>query len=478
MERIAGYVEPLFTLEEAEKDFKQAFTKAMNDPRKMWFIIKSQTSIGKTKTYLELVMNTSLPILIVVPTNILKREIGKRAKEMGIEIIESPSLREIKDDLPPDVWDHIEYLYASGKSVIPYLEKLTREDHPECAKLFKRYLREMKRFKTYEGHAITTHKRFLSMNVSKYDLVVIDEDILLGSIIQNKTNISLHELTKLRKETAPGSAVRKKINKALKYIKTEDTKGDFFTLPAVDFDKADDGIAIGVDIPSFCSVTHFLFRRASDMKNNISEDCVSFIKPVKFKTNTKYIMVSATVDKTVCVLYFKNNIEFYECKKAAYTGTLNQYYNRSMSRADIDKDPVIIDQIVRRSGFKHLITHKKYNRGDLHFGNTEGCDDLKGENINVIGTPHQPEWVYKLFAYTIGCKFDTEAKIKPCLTVEHNGYRFRFTTYEDEELRAIQFFIIESQLEQAIGRARLLRCNCIVNLFSNFPLSQTVMKEA
>ena len=59
----------------------------------------------------------------------------------------------------------------------------------------------------------------------------------------------------------------------------------------------------------------------------------------------------------------------------------------------------------------------------------------------------------------------------------HNGYRFRFTTFKNENLRAIQFWMIESELEQAVGRARLLRNSCDVHLFSNFPLSQAKMVE-
>jgi hypothetical protein len=38
--------------------------------------------------------------------------------------------------------------------------------------------------------------------------------------------------------------------------------------------------------------------------------------------------------------------------------------------------------------------------------------------------------------------------------------------------------MIESDLEQAVGRARLLRYDCTVNLFSNFPLRQAVMRES
>ena len=51
-------------------------------------------------------------------------------------------------------------------------------------------------------------------------------------------------------------------------------------------------------------------------------------------------------------------------------------------------------------------------------------------------------------------------------------------TYTDKILRDIQFYMIESELEQAVGRARLLRCNCIVNLFSDYPLKQAIQMES
>ena len=70
--------------------------------------------------------------------------------------------------------------------------------------------------------------------------------------------------------------------------------------------------------------------------------------------------------------------------------------------------------------------------------------------------------------------FDEDEEMEPQL-VTHNGYRFRFTTYKDANLREVQFWMIESELEQAVGRARLLRNECAVHLFSNFPLSQSKM---
>jgi len=45
-------------------------------------------------------------------------------------------------------------------------------------------------------------------------------------------------------------------------------------------------------------------------------------------------------------------------------------------------------------------------------------------------------------------------------------------------LKNIQFWIISSELEQAVGRARLLRFEeGAVHLFSNFPVSQAVFRE-
>ena len=45
-------------------------------------------------------------------------------------------------------------------------------------------------------------------------------------------------------------------------------------------------------------------------------------------------------------------------------------------------------------------------------------------------------------------------------------------TYGDEEMRNLQLFFIESELEQAVGRARLLREDCTVYVFSNYPCQQ------
>ena len=56
--------------------------------------------------------------------------------------------------------------------------------------------------------------------------------------------------------------------------------------------------------------------------------------------------------------------------------------------------------------------------------------------------------------------------------VEYNGFKFWFNTYDNKFLRQIQLWFINTELEQAVGRARLLRNDCTVYLYSNLPMRQ------
>lgn len=196
-----------------------------------------------------------------------------------------------------------------------------------------------------------------------------------------------------------------------------------------------------------------------------------FYKTPKLK-KMKYIVLSATADTFIYKHYFgSDNVKAYECRQAKYLGSLKQYYDGSYSRTYIDTNDNLWDKIRSKIGDAKTITFKKYSSDlDIHFGNSEGCDFLAGENLAVVGTPHMNECVYKFMAYYMGVKTDGALHFRP---VEHNGFKFWFSTYENELLRHIQFWLIESELEQCVGRARLLRNECNVYLFSNFPLKQS-----
>ena len=143
--RISNYKESFVTLSEAEKDFELHFMKAITSTERIWHIIKAQTALGKTTTYLKFLKNTHLKILIVVPTIILKNEVYKKAiKEFGIDnITKSPSIEEYK--LTDDLNNYIKHLRKIGKPTNPFLKKKIKENHP-CSKILEKYLKKQSDF--------------------------------------------------------------------------------------------------------------------------------------------------------------------------------------------------------------------------------------------------------------------------------------------------------------------------------------------
>jgi len=480
MERIPGYHEVFSSIEDVQDDTFHAIEKAFHAKDKRIHIVKSMTGAGKSTSYLRLMEeNPGSNFLIATPTNLLKNEIYKKAKKMDIDVKKTPSLEQIQEEIPSKVWKHIQWLYKMGRGsqVTVYIDDLLQKHKEDDAySSLRKYINKHGKLKFYQGNLITTHRYLLNMSekrLQEYDAIIIDEDIIFKSIIPNQEEITISGLEKLLEEVTNSQLVDK-IEKLLKLCK----KQSYIELDAFDWDQdEDEDISIPFDIPSFCSAEYFYLRKASK-EDKLTEDTIAFLKPAKF-WNLKYIMVSATADETICNNFFgTDRVDFYECKRAAYIGTLHQYPGKSMSRSSIESDEGIIDRITMKFGIDsdRLITFKCKGKGNLHFGNTEGSNELEGKDILVIGTPYHADFLYRLAAFTMGLDFNEDEEVELQI-VKHNGYRFRFTTFKNEDLQALQFWMIESELEQAVGRARLLRNPCEVHLFSNFPLRQAKMVD-
>ena len=472
MEKLPDYHEKFYSIEEVQEDTYNAICRAYEAYGSKKKKKKSMTGAGKSHSYLRLMSeNPTSRFLIAAPTNLLKNEIFEKAEKMGIKVAKTPSLDEIKADIPSNIRQKIERLYKSGKhnAVQSYIDDVLSKNNIPC---LKKYKAARNKLRTFNGSVITTHRYLLSMDeerLDEYDAIIIDEDIIFKSIISNQGEITVSDLEKLLGETTDNK-LAKKIRRLLKATKTQSC------IEMEGFEhNGSDKISMVFDIPSFCAAEKFYVRRASK-ERNLKEDTVTFLKPADFKAE-RYIMVSATADEKICNKYFgEENVEFYECKKAEYKGILKQYPEKSMSRTCVANNCGIIHNLMKHFGLSEnrVITFMRENIGNLHFGNTEGSNTLEGKDILVVGTPYHAEFLYKLSAFFMGADFDEDEEVSSQI-VEHNGYRFTFTTFQNEGLRAIQFWMLESELEQAVGRARLLRNECTVNLFSNFPLIQSQM---
>ena len=474
MEKIVGYHEEFSTMEEMQDDVYDAIRNAFYDKGKKFYVIKAMTGAGKSHSYLKLMReHPDTRFIIAVPTNLLKNEILKKAKTSGLEVLKTPSLEEIKDEIPSGIWKQIQKMYKRGQHYLvhKYIQKeLEKKDIP-C---LRKYMQKREKLKTWDGCVITTHRYLLSMDkerIDEFDSIIIDEDIIFKSIISNQGEITVSDLKRLKKETT-SPQLSNKIKRLLKASKTQSCiKTEWFEMD----DNGGDKKSLLFDVPSFCLAERFYLRKCEN-EPNLDEDTFVFLKPADFPGD-KYIMVSATADEEVCSWYFgEENVDFYECKKARYMGELKQYCGKSMSRTCLANNPGMVERLRSRFDMpsENVITFMNQGIGELHFGNTEGSNMLEGQDILVIGTPYHAEFLYKLAAFSMKVKFDEDEKMT-LQDIEYNGYRFRFTTFQDEDLRKIHLWMIESELEQAVGRARLLRNACIVHLFSNFPLSQSKM---
>ena len=451
--------EKYYTLEEATQDLNDQFSVAMEAVDNKIHVIKAQTAIGKTHTYLEYMRRSKRPCKIAVPTNKLKHEVCERAELLGINVMKTPSLTEIMDSLPIEIRNTIQSMYNSGrdKMVMPYIAKAAKDGNLILAK----YLEEKKALKNHDGHVITTHQNLLKQDVEslrKYD-IIIDEDIL-KTIAKNSVCISISDLRDVLEDNdSMAFSLKKKLEQTVSY---SGTKAYFMSEIAVDYY---DNLEASVDIASFFSAQYFY----SDGKN------IYFYKKHNLM-GQKYVIASATASEYVYNAYFgAHSVTFHDCKQAKYAGKLIQHYDKTMSRRCIIDNKNLGNDVYagisKWFGKKvPIITFKGFLKNEpFHFGNTEGCNSLAGEDIAVVGTPHMAEFMYKLFAFQMGYDISDELHDQE---VTHGGYKFKIMTYENDVLRNIQFWMIESELEQAVGRARLLRKNCIVMLYSNFPLPQ------
>ena len=168
------------------------------------FLIKAQTSLGKTTAYAESIINAKkTKVIIAVPTNRLKNQVYNQLKELGVEdIFQTPELKVIHDK---ETREKADYLMEIGafKTRKEFLEKSIKRlkdkkedefDEKEIEKIeedidnISFYLEENEFINHYEGNIVTTWARIFNLHwcLVYTHTLIIDEDIL-RECIKTKT---------------------------------------------------------------------------------------------------------------------------------------------------------------------------------------------------------------------------------------------------------------------------------------------------
>lgn len=449
-------------IKDAEDDLKDKFNQAINSGENGIHIIKAQTGLGKTSTYIDYLKVADNPCVIAVPTHELKEEIYHRAMENGIKnICCTPAFPESL--VSEDISEKVNHLYAIGaaKEVMPYLGDLLNRLHENDNDyiVIKDYLETTKNSVEFKGHIITTHAKLILKSDSSFSdhEIIVDEDILRQ--VYNTGCVKISDIRKiLNKEKSLENEVGNRLNVLLH------KQGYMVENKDAEINITNEFNGINADIYGLLN---------AEVTYSDSERVI-FINRQRL-SYSKMIILSATVDPSLYKMFFpERKIISYECKKSRYEGEVIQYTDSSYSRFNLINDKEKVEKLVHKLNGKSVITFQSIQEKfdtKYHFGNIEGLNIFEGNDLFIIGLPNLPEKVYKLYGLCLNCNM--KSKMRP-QRIEYNGYSFRINTFDDLKLRQIQMWLLSSQLEQSVGRARLLRNNCTVTVYSEFPVEQAV----
>lgn len=448
------------TLEQAERELREHFENAVATKDKNVYVIKAPTGIGKTELYLDVKDTT-----VCLPTHELKNEVAQRMIDRGNKFVASPELPSIS----PEYDEQIQKLYDVGAYGTAHMliRKLSKENP-----LLKEYLDQLKALKRAKGNILTTHARALYLKDNN-DTMIIDEDITptllkVDSITLEDLNTVVHQCCSIENFSRLKSIQKVAIDANIGLV---NKMPSFFLDKKVKLENIlVDHKLIRTNVIGFLNCDYFV-------KDTLPDDTVVFYFVNKSELpDKKVIIMSATVNETICKLLFGERLRWVDIGAVETKGKLLQYPQHSYSRYQMKANGDLLKLASAIAGDTPVITYKQFKDDFANcvmtFGATSGIDAYAGKDICVVGTPHATPVTYLLVANAL----DQTPRFNDSNTMEYqiirrNGFSFWFQTYSDNDtLREIQLFMIESELAQAIGRARILRKDCTVTLLSNLPM--------
>jgi hypothetical protein len=438
---------------------KQVHTDRLFNTPKI-YIFRVATGIGKTRL-LETIENT----ILAFPTNALKEEVFRRMK---VDAMMTPKYPEFSIDEVNTELNNLHQcgLYSSALELIKNIAadntkwQLLQDDTLKA----EYYIEDNKSCKRFSGTILTTHTRAIHDPSFKHSTIIFDEDPLnyLIDISSASLDFTKFDSTDYQEDAKIIESYYRGLIENIFYDNQRINVSKGFREYCASIKRGD---LIG------------LIDAEVIYKDSHDKGQIKYYKRNPMPKDKNIIIMSATVPLQVYKKMFGSSVEIIDITNINQVGIVQQYTGRSFSATSMDKYPASVYQdVIDEIGSMPVITHLKKqkifknNWSRFYFGNCSGGDDLKGIDIAVIGTPNRPSFVYYFYAKAIGLDLkpsDYEMKYQ---IVDWNGFRFRFMTFHNEDLRDIQLSLVESELIQAAGRNRTLRESSITKIFSNLPL--------
>lgn len=463
------------SLNQAEEMLAESFQKVIRDGEKgKIYLFKMPTALGKTEAFI------GTKATIAMPTNALKNEIANRISNKNddgmiqMRFITTPDPVKFESE---EINTKISNYYSAGlpdksMQVIHHISKYAKTEYysQQDTLLARNYLDQSTKSLQSSDTILTTHKRALFTEFSNNTLI-FDEDPL-PSLLEIK-QLKISDLFILNQAVNDLD-----ICNLIDYLKRSvPHKIEQTPLLDINLTQLIDKVS-KIESPSnifeFFDSSFFMRDGASDEDKNPQKlDIIHYIKRKELPKDKVVIIMSATIPIPIYKILFGERVVVYNIKDVQQQGKVIQYTQKSCSRMGLKRYG---KQISEEVGDQPVITFKsmagifKKPVAGIWFGNCSGYDNLKGMDIAVVGTPHRNPLEYLLLAKALHIDLKTSDTSMSYKKIEYNGFKFMMNCYDNERLRAIQLSLIESDLVQAVGRARTLRTDATVKVYSNFPL--------
>ena len=385
-----------------------------------------------------------------------------RMKKEGIDAVATPSFPDDISEEDTGLWESC--LNKGDRYGYEKLKKRLKKQYPS----FAAYTQEVWETMNYWGNIVTTHVRLMNQFegwMINDHYLIIDEDIMQS--VFNCGAISVEQINRLLERTYITGFIRGR----LKYYSTSN-EGE------VKIHLREDTLSvkkIEKNLSKDAGVTFDLYKFLNCKATVVANGVVNYAW-ITDLPSSKVIIMSATADKKVYAAFFKNrHIEYYDIPEVKYKGKILQWVNQSFSRRWMAEHSEDVEMLKEKYKDCYEICFKKFETDstDLHFGNTQGMDSYSDKNLVILGTPFPNDIMCRLMA--AAADYDMKIVNSDKLNfreVQYFNYKFYFTTFEDEFMKNLHIYHIQSELEQAIGRARLLSNDNTVYVYSRFPAKQ------
>lgn len=460
-----GYVdiiEPKKTvsLEQGRIDLSKTLHYALGSNDTDIHLIISSTGVGKTELIRDLENVT-----IAIPTHRLKNEFTNRRTK---PFVVSPELPSFANE---SLNEKINNLYSMGlyNNVYMLLKSIAndstgRQDISDI-ELCKKYLSELSISQEANVTVLTSHDRSFFTEY-KHNTIIYDEDPLSNLIDVKQLDISdFHQLK------------NQEVNCKLIYDVIDQLESAEPSVPIANpFDLNDKKeLEHLVNIHGTTSNLLQLFNCDFFVRDADDKNIVHYVTKRYFDVAKKIIILSATASADIYRKMYGNRLKVHELSIVENKGKVVQDCSKSYSKWSMNRSN--LDEIKQKHFGKPVITHSTYslqlndNQKPMYFYNTEGYDQYNGKDLVVIGTPHLPPISYFLLAHAIGHTVTYSDMVIKKQMVTYKNLRFPFSTFENGDLQKLQMGLIESELVQAVGRARAVSNYVEVLVYSNLALS-------